>query len=82
MKLMKFFNFMIFFHFQKYIFSYVKTDLKQINDKRTIVNLNKDIVLLTRLHFFCTSLFTINIKVVIQMHSFLFDLIYTYILHI
>ena len=39
-----------------------------------IVNLYKDIVLVTHLLIFCTSLFTNNnIKVVIQMHSFLFD---------
>ena len=35
---------------------------------RTLVNLYKDIVLATRLHIFCTTLFTNNnIKVVIQM---------------
>ena len=52
----------------------LKTSLKQINNKRTLVNLNKDIVLVTRLCIFCTTLFTNNnIKVVIQMHAFLFD---------
>ena len=50
------------------------TNLKQINNKRTLVNLYKDIVLVTRLLIFCTTLFTNNnIKVVIQMHAFLFD---------
>ena len=39
-----------------------------------IVNLYKDIVLVTRQRIFCTSLFANNnIKVVIQMHSFVFD---------
>ena len=51
----------------------LKTNLKQINDKRTLVNLYKDIVLVTRLRIFCATLFTNNnIKVVIQMHAFQF----------
>jgi hypothetical protein len=50
-------------------------NLKQINNKRTLVNLYKDIVLVTRVHIFCTTLFTNNnIKVVIKMHTFLMDL--------
>ena len=54
------------------------TNLKQINNKRTLVNLYKDIVLVTRARIFCTTLFTNNnIKVVIQMHTFLMDLCYT-----
>ena len=49
------------------------TNLKQINIKRTLVNLYKDIVLVTRLRFFCTTLFTKNnIKIAIQMHAFQF----------
>ena len=35
----------------------LKTNLKQINDKRTLVNLYKDIVLVTRLRIFCATLF-------------------------
>ena len=55
------------------IFNFV-TNLKQINNK-TLVNLHKDIVLVTQLLIFCTTLFTNNnIKVVIQMHSFQLDL--------
>ena len=43
-------------------------------NKRTLVNLYKDFILVTRLRIFCTSLFTNNnIKVVIQMHYFQFD---------
>ena len=58
-----------------------------LNYKRTLVNLYTDIVLGTRLSIFCTTLFTINnIKVVIQMHAFLFDLawdtLYKYLLFI
>ena len=50
------------------------TNLIQINNKRILVNLYKDIVLVTRLHIFCTTLFiNYNIKVVIKMHSFQFD---------
>ena len=45
-----------------------------MNNKRQLVNLYKDIVLVTRLRIFCTTLFTNNnIKVVIQMHTFLMD---------
>ena len=45
-----------------------------MNNKRTLVNLYKDIVLVTRVHIFCTTLFTNNnIEVVIQMHIFLMD---------
>ena len=47
-------------------------NLKQINNKRTLVNLYKDIVLVTRVRIFCTALFTNkNIKVVIQIDAFL-----------
>ena len=51
-----------------------------MNNKRTLVNLYKDIVLVTCLQIFCVTLFTNNsIKVVIQIHSFQFDrLIYQY----
>ena len=59
------------------------TNLKQINIKRTSVNLYKDIVLVTHLRIFCTTLFTNNnIKVVIQMHSLQFDPRENYIVHI
>ena len=51
----------------------IKTNLKQINNKRTLVNLYYDIVLVTSIRIFCTTLFTNNIKVVIQIHSFQFD---------
>ena len=48
--------------------------LKQINNKRKLVNLHKDIVLVTRVRFFCTALFTNNnIKVVIEINAFLMD---------
>ena len=41
-----------------------------------MVNFQKDIVLMTHLRIFCTTLFTNNNKkVVIQMHTFLMDLI-------
>ena len=43
-----------------------------MNNKRTLVDFNKDIVLVTRLRIFCTALFTNNnIKVVIQIDAFL-----------
>ena len=52
---------------------HVFPNLKQINNKRTLVNLYKVIVLVTRLHIFSTTLFTINnIKIVVQMHTFQF----------
>ena len=42
--------------------------------KRTLVNLYKDIVLVTCVRIFCTTLFTnSNIKVMIQMLTFLID---------
>ena len=45
-----------------------------MNNKRTSVNLYKDIVLVTRLRIFCMTLFTNNnIKVVIQIHTLLMD---------
>ena len=45
-----------------------------MNNKRTLVNLYKDFVLVTRLRIFCTTLITNNnIKVVIQMLTFLMD---------
>jgi hypothetical protein len=45
-----------------------------MNNKRTLVLLYKDIVLVTSVHIFYTTLFTNNnIKVVIQMHTFLMD---------
>ena len=55
-------------------FTNLITKLKQIDNKRTLVNLYKDIVLVTLLRIFCMKLFTNNnIEVVIQMHAFLFD---------
>ena len=43
-----------------------------MNKKRALVNLYKDIVLVTRVRIFCTALFTNNnIKVVIQIDAFL-----------
>ena len=40
--------------------------------KRTLVNLYKDIVLVTRVRIFCTALFTNNnIKVMIKIDAFL-----------
>ena len=49
----------------------IKTNLKQINNKITLVNLYKDNVLVTRLRIFCTTLSTKNnIKIVIQSHTF------------
>ena len=48
------------------------TNLKQMNNKRTLVNLY--IKLVTRIRIFCTTLFTNNNKkVVIQIHTFLMD---------
>ena len=45
-----------------------------MNDKKTLVNLYKDIVLVTRVRIFYTTLFTKNkVKVVIQMQTFLMD---------
>ena len=42
-----------------------------MNNKRTLLNLSKDIVLATRVRSFCTLLFTNNnIKVVIQINAF------------
>ena len=50
-----------------------KTNLKQINNKKTLVNLYKVIVLVTRVRILCTTLFTNNnIKIVIKSHTFLF----------
>ena len=46
-----------------------------MNNKRTLFNLYKDIVLVTRVRIFCTPLFTNNnTKIVIQMHTSLMDL--------
>ena len=43
-----------------------------MNKNRVLVNLYKDIVLVTRARMFCTALFTNNnIKVVIQIDAFL-----------
>ena len=45
-----------------------------MNNNRTLVDLYKDIVLVTLIHFFCTTLFTNNNKkVVFQMQAFQFD---------
>ena len=50
------------------------TSVKQMNNKRTLVNLYKDIVLVTRVRIFGTTLFTYNnIKVVIQINALLTD---------
>ena len=46
-----------------------------MKNKKNIVNLYKDIVFVTRVCIFCTTLFTNNnIKVVIQINAFLTDL--------
>ena len=46
-----------------------------MNNKRTLSNLYKEIVLVTRVRIFCTTLFTNNnIKIMIQMLTFLMDL--------
>ena len=43
-----------------------------MNNKRALVNLYKDIVLVTHVRIFCTALLTNNnIKVVIQINAFL-----------
>ena len=45
-----------------------------MNNKRTLVNFYKDIVLVTRVQIFCTALFTNNnIKVEIESNDFLTD---------
>ena len=50
----------------------LKTNLKQINNKKTFVNIYEDIVLVTRVRIFCTTLFTNNnIKIVIKSSTFL-----------
>ena len=50
----------------------LKTTLKQINNKKTLVSLYEDIVFLTRVRIFCTTLFTnINTKIVIKSSNFL-----------
>ena len=61
---------------ERHAFEYIylknyKINIKQINN-RIIIIYYKDIVLVSRLRIFCTTLFTNNIKVVIQMHAFLF----------
>ena len=49
--------------------------INKMANKRTLLNLYKDIVLVTRLRIFCTTLLTNNnIKVVIQINAFLTDL--------
>ena len=57
-----------------------ETSSKQINNKRTLVNLYKDIVLVTRVRIFSTALFTSNnIKLVIQIDAFLvYHIIHVY----
>ena len=43
-----------------------------MKNKRTLVDLYKDFILVTRVHIFCTTLFTNhNITVVIQINAFL-----------
>ena len=54
----------------------LKTNLKQIDNKnKTLVNSFKDIVLVTRVRTFCTTLFTNNnIKIVFKSSTFLIHL--------
>ena len=48
------------------------TNLRQMNQKRALVDLYKDILLVTRARIFCTALLTNNnIKVVIKIDAFL-----------
>ena len=50
-----------------------------LNNKKIFYNLYKDIVLVTRLRIFCTTLFiNNNIKIVIQMHTFLLDPLFSW----
>ena len=49
----------------------LKTNLNQLNNKRKLVDLYKDIVLVTRLRIFCTT--NKNIKVEIPVQAFQFD---------
>ena len=49
------------------------TNSKQIDNKRILVNLYKDILLMTRQRIFYTTLFSVyqqHIKIVIQIHAF------------
>ena len=60
-------------NFRKSFIDFI-TNLKQLSNKRALVNLYKDIVLMTRVRIFCTSLFANNnMKVVIQINAFLID---------
>ena len=72
---MKLIVFVIFYNLFKFfikIFVLYETSLKQINNKRSLVNLYKDIVLVTSVRVFFMALFTnYNIKVVIQIDTFL-----------
>ena len=55
-----------------YVKKIKKTILKQINNKRSLVDFYKDIVFVTCVRIFCTALFpNNNIKVVIQIDAFL-----------
>ena len=67
-------NFKFIFIFQKYFWN-VK-NLKLTKNKsivKKIVNVYKDIVFMTRVRIFCTTLLTnTNIKIVIKSHTFLF----------
>ena len=48
------------------------TNLKQISDKRALINLSKDILLVSCVRIFCTTLITNNnIKIVIKSSTFL-----------
>mgnify|MGYP001246922262 CR=1 FL=1 len=59
------------------------TNLKQFSNKRALVNLYKDIVLVTCVRIFCTTLFTNNnIKIVIQSITFLIHHFLTKGIHI
>ena len=73
-KLTKFFKFYNLFTFFNKLFlacQKLKIRLKQISNKGALVNLYKDIVLVTRVRIFCTTLFiNNNIKVVIQIIPF------------
>ena len=70
---------MIYFHFSTKTFLVCETSFKQINNQRTLVNLYKYIVLVTRVHIFRTALFTNNIKVMIQIDAFLAHLTTYYV---
>ena len=54
-----------------------------MNNKRALVDLYKDIVLVTLIRIFCTTLFTNNNKkVVFKMQAFQFDNYHIKIVHL